>query len=272
RQHRLREANGQALEQLRLTGGEVADGGPARERHRAETVDDDAGKADRLGELLVEVDRHLVAGRSRVPVRLVEVEGLLRYRDGIGAPKLLREAVLGRSLALALAPGDAAKERHRVLLVDELARLVARLHAADDRGARLLHVDADRRRTRPQNSPGDDRLMEVHVLLAVDDERERVSRRHLAYGAAHRVPHRHDGEDRRRELTVRVRRDRVVGGGGVLLDPLRIDLEVLLVRPLPDLVDGELHQYSSGSPAPPRGSLPSPSRWPSVSTFVRAVG
>src|SRR5438876_789728 len=89
-------------------GGELADGGPARERHRAETVDDDAGQADRLGELLVEVDRHLVAGRGRVPVRLVEVEGLLRHRDGIGAPKLLREAVLGRSLALALAAGDAA--------------------------------------------------------------------------------------------------------------------------------------------------------------------
>src|SRR5207248_3270854 len=67
-------------------------------------------------------------------------------------------------------------------------------------------------------------------------------------------------------------RDRVVGGGGVLLHAFRLDLEVLLVGPLPDLVDGELHQYSSGSPAPPRGSLPSPSRWPSVSTFVRAVG
>ena len=58
----------------------------------------------------------------------------------------LREAMLGGGLALAVAPGHAAEERHRVLLVDELARLVARLHATDDRGARLLHVDADRRR------------------------------------------------------------------------------------------------------------------------------
>src|SRR5512132_770493 len=114
--------------------------------------------------------------------------------------------------------------------------------------------------------------MEVHVLFAVNDERERVRRRDLAHRAAHRVPHRDHGEDRWRELSVRVGGNRVVGGGGVLLDPLRLDLEVLLVRPLSNLFDGELHQYSSGSPASPRGSLPSPSRWPSVSTFVRAVG
>ena len=88
--------------------------------------------------------------------------------------------------------------------------------------------------------------------------------------AAHRVPHRHDREHRRRELAVGVRRDRVVGGRGVRLDPVGFDLELAARR-------------STGRPCRWRtasillgfsGSACSlPSRLvASVSTFVRAVG
>src|SRR5262249_15149238 len=119
---------------------------------------------------------------------------------------------------------------------------------------------------------GHDRLVEVHVLLAVDDEGERLGRGHLTHRAAHDVPDGHDREHRRCELAGGVYGNRGVRRRGVLLCPLGREPVLLLLGAPPDLVDRELHQYSSGSPAPVGRSLPSPSRGASLSTLVRAVG
>src|SRR3954453_14422225 len=49
--------------------------------HRPEAMEDAAGEPDRLGELLVDVDRVEVAGRARVAIRQVTVRGDLQIGD-----------------------------------------------------------------------------------------------------------------------------------------------------------------------------------------------
>src|SRR5581483_12461726 len=95
-------------------------------------------------DLVVEVNRHQVAGRLRVPEGLVVVDVL----DDLARRRLTGERagelVPGRVVA-ALAVGlHTTEERDAVLLVHELTvGGVARLVAADERRARRLDVQAD---------------------------------------------------------------------------------------------------------------------------------
>ena len=70
---------------------------------------------------------------------------------------------------------------------------------------------------------GHQRLMEVHVLLAVHDEHQRFGRDHVGRRDQQLAPRRHDPEDRRRVLPGLVGRVVVVGRGRVRLGAIRID-------------------------------------------------
>ena len=89
--------------------------------------------------------------------------------------------------------------------------------------------------------PGDDRLVETHVLLAVHDEHQDLGRNDPGHGAGHRVPDRHDGEHGRCDLTGDVGRVRVVRGRGVRLRAVGFDLELGSLRPVTQLVDSKAH-------------------------------
>ena len=63
---RRREAHGEPLAPERVVDAGRLEHRAAGEGHRAEAVDDPAGEPDRARELVVEVDREVVARRGRV--------------------------------------------------------------------------------------------------------------------------------------------------------------------------------------------------------------
>ena len=129
-------------------------------------------------------------------------------------------------------PGvEPADEGRHVLLVDEFACLGAALEQDRCPGPLLQPFVADHLGAGRQLVTGFDRSVEAEVLLAVHDSGNELDRHHLDRGIQHRLEHRDDGEDRRSDVAHEVREYRVVGGRGVLGDPLAGHLERLIVAP-----------------------------------------
>jgi hypothetical protein len=73
--------------------------------------------------------------------------------------------------------------------------------------------------------------VEVEVLFAVHDSRDRLDRHHVDGRGEQGLENGDDGEHRRRNVSAAVRLDRVVGGRRILGEPLPGHLKPLVVGP-----------------------------------------
>ena len=142
---------------------------------------------------------------------------------------------------------ETADEGRHVLLVDEFACLGATLEQDRCAGAVVQTFVADHLGAGRQLVPWLDRPVEAEVLLTVHDPGDELDRHHLDRGIQHRLEDGDDGEHRRRDVANEVREYRIVGGGGVLGDPLAGHLERLIVTPdvQRGVVEGRLHLLTS---------------------------
>ena len=130
------------------------------EGHRAEAVDDDPRQADALRDLLVEVDRHRIAGGLGVAEGLVRIEGLLDRRIGLAVAQRLVECVRRRLLADRLGDLRAAHERVHVLGDEKVVRGgIAGLALGQDRDPGGAAVHPDHAGAGRQGHPGLDRAV-----------------------------------------------------------------------------------------------------------------
>ena len=97
---------------------------------------DDPGQTGIPGHLFVEVNRHRVAGRGRVPESLVVVDVLHDLGHRSLFAELVIEFVLGAQVTDRLVDGHAPDKRRDVLLVDQFAVLGATFQ--QDRGTRAF--------------------------------------------------------------------------------------------------------------------------------------
>ena len=140
---------------------------------------------DGARELVVQVDREVVARRGRVPDGLILGD---RVRD-LGEGRALGcEAMVGSAFADALGRLHASEELGHVLLVHELAVLRSCLRPDDDRRPVRAPEDRDRRRPGADSHPGLERPVEEQVLLVVDDVWAHVLRGHALGRTTRRLP------------------------------------------------------------------------------------
>src|SRR6202050_5296531 len=105
-EHGAREAHAQPLQAGRVAGAEFVDRDFRRERHRAESVHDDAGQARHLRNVFIDVNRIRVAGRFGVAKGLILVDGLRDRKDWRAAIGFDRARFRGGSVTVASAANE----------------------------------------------------------------------------------------------------------------------------------------------------------------------
>jgi len=130
-------------------------------------VDDPARKADRARELVVQMDREVVAGGIGVADGLIQCEPVRDLRERWLAVGL--ECVLRSPLADGHRCLDASEELGDVLLVQGLAVLVPRDHVDHERRPARASEQRDRRGLHHGRRSGLERPAEKEVLLVVHD-------------------------------------------------------------------------------------------------------
>ena len=186
------------------------------------------------------MDRHRIAGRLRIPVGLVLVEGLDHL--GVAGPVAERrvQLMLRRLHTVAAGQTVSTEKSGEVLLVDQRAGRIGGLHIGGHHDPRRASVDPHDLRAAVQLVARGDLAGVAHFLLPVKDLHLQIVGNGRQGRLGHGGEHRHHGVHRRSDIARGVRGMIVVGRRRKGRDMFPGGVEDHGVAPLVEQVEPEL--------------------------------